>query len=74
MVLLTHDAAIKTQNRKIISVVFYKTPAGKEPDREWMLKLGKDDRYIIGVDLKTVEFGWPLGMPLAHSMKNYDRL
>jgi len=39
-----------------------------------MLKLGKDDRYTIGVDLKTVEFGWPLGMPLVRSMKNYDQL
>jgi phage-related protein len=39
-----------------------------------MLKLDKDDRYIMGVDLKTVEFGWPLGMPLVRSMKNYDRL
>lgn len=39
-----------------------------------MLKLDKNDRYIIGVDLKTVEFGWPLGMPLVRPMKNYARL
>ncbi len=62
------------QKPKIISVVFYKTRAGKEPVREWMLKLDEEDRYIIGVDLKTVEFGWPLGMPLVRSMKNYDWL
>lgn len=51
MVLLAHDAGMKQQNPKVISVVFYKTPLGKEPVREWMLRLGKDDRYIIGVDL-----------------------
>lgn len=39
-----------------------------------MLQLDKDDRYIIGVDLKTVEFGWPLGMPLVRSMKSHDGL
>ena len=74
MVPLIHDAAMKQQNPKIINVVFYRTPFGKEPVREWMLKLDKDDRYAIGVELKTVEFGWPLGMPLVRSIKNYDRL
>ena len=74
MVRLTQDAAMVRQNPKIINVVFYRTPFGKEPVREWMLKLDKDDRYTIGVELKTVEFGWPLGMPLVRSMKNYDRL
>ena len=74
MVHLTHDAGMRQQNPKIIEVLFYKTPGGKEPVREWMLQLDKDDRYIMGVDLKTVEFGWPLGMPLVRSMKNRDRL
>ncbi len=65
---------MKQQNPKIIEVLFYKTAGGKEPAREWMLRLDKGDRYVIGVDLKTVEFGWPLGMPLVRSMKNYDRM
>lgn len=74
MVLLVHDASMTKQSPKIINVVFYRTSVGKEPVREWMLKLDKDDRYIIGVDVKTVEFGWPLGMPLVRPMKSYDRL
>ena len=74
MVRLAHDATVRKQNPKIIEVLFYKTPGGKEPVREWMLQLDKDDRYIMGVDLKAVEFGWPLGMPLVRSMKNRDRL
>jgi phage-related protein len=74
MVHSNYHTTMRRQNPKIIEVVFYKTPGGKEPVREWMLKLDKDDRYIMGVDLKTVEFGWPLGMPLVRSMKNYDRL
>ena len=74
MVHLAHDATMRQQNPKIIEVLFYKTPGGKEPVREWMLQLDKDGRYIMGVDLKTVEFGWPLGMPIVRSLKNYDRL
>ena len=74
MVHLGHDATMRKQNPKIIEVLFYKTPGGKEPVREWMLQLDKDDRYIMGVDLKTVEFGWPLGMPLVRSMKSHDGL
>lgn len=74
MVHLAHDATMRKQNPKIIEVLFYKTPGGKEPVREWMLQLDKDDRYIMGVDLKTVEFGWPLGMPIVRSLNNYDRL
>ena len=74
MVHLAHGAVMRQQNPKIINVLFFRTPSGREPVREWMLKLGKDDRYTIGVDLKTVEFGWPLGMPLVRSMKNYDQL
>ena len=74
MVHLAHDAAMRKQKSKIVEVLFYKTPGGKEPVREWMLQLDKDDRYIMGVDLKAVEFGWPLGMPLVRSIKRHDRL
>lgn len=50
---------------KIVRVVFYRTANGREPVKEWLLSLSKDDRSLIGTDLKTVEYGWPLGMPLV---------
>lgn len=53
---------------KIISVNFYKTSQGTEPVRQWLLSLKKDDKKIIGQDVKTVEFGWPLGMPLVRKL------
>lgn len=28
----------------------------------------KEDRKKIGKDLRTVQFGWPLGMPLVRSL------
>lgn len=51
--------------RKIVRVVFYRTANGREPVKEWLLSLSKDDRSLVGKDLKTVEYGWPLGMPLV---------
>ena len=42
---------------KKITVVFYRTEAGNEPVREWLLDLDKEDKQSIGVDIKTVEYG-----------------
>lgn len=53
---------------KTITVHFYKSEKGKEPVREWLKSLSKEDKTIIGEDIKTVEYGWPLGMPLVRKM------
>jgi phage-related protein len=53
----------------VLDVVFYRTNAGNEPVREWLLSLKKEDRRIIGTDIKTVQYGWPLGMPLVRKLE-----
>lgn len=53
-----------------LEVVFYRTAAGREPVREWLKSLPKEDRRTIGIDLKTVQFGWPLGMPLVRKLES----
>jgi phage-related protein len=30
--------------------------------------LNKQDRFLIGTDIKTVEYGWPIGMPVCRPM------
>src|SRR6059058_5057028 len=52
----------------ILSVVFFRTDTGREPVREWLKSLARAERKIIGEDIKTVQFGWPLGMPLVRKM------
>jgi len=37
--------------------------------REWLKKLSREDRRSIGIDLKTVQLGWPLGMPLVRKLE-----
>ena len=52
----------------ILSVVFFRTEAGTEPVRDWLRELTVEDRKTIGIDIKTVQYGWPLGMPLVRKM------
>jgi phage-related protein len=52
----------------ILRVVFFRTAAGKEPVREWLRSLPRHERCVIGEDIKTVQFGWPLGMPLVRKL------
>jgi phage-related protein len=53
---------------KRITVIFYRTEAGGEPVRDWLKGLSADDRKRIGEDIKTVEFGWPVGMPVCRPL------
>ena len=55
---------------KRIQAVFFRSDAGAEPVRDWLKSLDKEDRFRIGTDIKTVEFGWPIGMPTCKPMKN----
>jgi len=55
-------------SRPILSVRFYATAAGNEPVREWLLDLTRDDRRTVGRDIKTAQYGWPLGMPLVRKV------
>lgn len=53
---------------KVLPAIFFRTLSGAEPVREWLLGLDKKDRMIIGEDIKTVELGWPIGMPTCRSL------
>ncbi len=52
-------------NPPTLEVRFFKTDTGNEPAREWLRGLSASDKKTIGEDIKTVQFGWPLGMPLV---------
>jgi phage-related protein len=55
---------------KRVPAIFYRTEAGGEPVREWLKSLSPDDRKRIGEDIKSVEYGWPLGMPVCRPLGN----
>lgn len=54
-----------TQRTTALEVYFYVTSSGNEPVREWLKNLPKEDMRTIGFDIKTVQYGYPIGMPLT---------
>ena len=56
-------------NRPKLSVKFYKSGSNREPVREWLKALDDADRKTIGDEIRLVQFGWPVGMPLVRKMQ-----
>jgi len=60
--------ALEKQGKRV-PVIFFRTDAGGEPVRDWLKGLpSPEDRKRIGEDIKTVEFGWPVGMPVCRPL------
>jgi phage-related protein len=56
---------MSAERMKRLTARFYRTPAQNQPVRDWLMELAPADRRIVGEDMASVEFGWPLGMPLT---------
>ena len=54
----------------VLRVRFYRSREGREPVRDWLKGLPADERKAIGDDIRTLQFGWPLGMPLVRSLES----
>jgi len=48
-----------------LPAIFFRTETGRQPVRDWLQELPKFERRIIGIDIMTVQFRWPLGLPLV---------
>lgn len=57
------------RRNKILDILFFKTSSGLEPVRKWLKELDKGDRRLIGEDIKTAQFGWPIGIPLIRKLE-----
>jgi len=73
----THQVSEKSKSSadsdkqgKRIPGIFYRPEAGGEPVREWLKGLSPEDGKRTGEDSKTVEFGWPMGMPVCKPLGN----
>ena len=61
-------------DRKRLPARFFESEGGNIPVRDWLLSLPPEDRKAIGDDIRTAEFGWPVGMPLCRAIKGRKRL
>ncbi len=55
-------------SEKRVPARFYQTETGNQPVREWLKQLHPEDRKRVGIDIKMVEYGWPIGMPSCRFM------
>ena len=51
-----------------IPLAFWRSATGREPVREWLKQLPREDQRGIGRDIAKVQFGWPVGLPLCRPM------
>ncbi|HZZ93327.1 MAG TPA: type II toxin-antitoxin system RelE/ParE family toxin [Usitatibacter sp.] len=52
-----------------LAIRFFRSAQGREPVRDWLKGLSDEQRKAIGDDIRTVQFGWPLGMPLVEKLE-----
>nr|WP_298168363.1 type II toxin-antitoxin system RelE/ParE family toxin [uncultured Pseudomonas sp.] len=51
-----------------LNVRFFCTASGNEPVREWLSEQDREVRRLVGTDIKTVQLGWPIGMPVVRKL------
>lgn len=54
-----------------IPVAFWRSASGHEPVREWLRDMDRRERAVIGDDLRMLQFGWPIGMPLVRKLVDH---
>jgi hypothetical protein len=51
-----------------VPLAFWRSATGREPVREWLIALPRDDKRVVGRDMAKVQFGWPIGLPLCRPL------
>jgi phage-related protein len=61
---------VKAGGAPLLAVRFFRQDAyGSEPVRRWLQGLPSREKKSIGGDIRAVQFGWPLGLPLVDHLK-----
>jgi len=48
-----------------LPIHFYRSKNGREPVRDWLKEIGRPDTIVIGEDIRMVQTGWPVGLPVC---------
>ena len=52
-----------------LAVRFFRSSHGNEPVRDWLRSLSAVDRKLVGEEIRTVQLGWPIGMPIVRKLE-----
>ena len=56
------------ESPKSLPLAFWRSATGREPVREWLNGLSREDQRTIGRDIAKVQFGWPVGLPICRPL------
>jgi phage-related protein len=65
----TENGTLAVSLKPTLAAAFYRSASGSEPVLDWLRSLQPQDKRAIGEELRTVQIGWPLGMPLVRKME-----
>ena len=65
---------MRSREMKCLPASCFRRENGSEPVRDWLLGLSAENRKTIGVAIKTVEYGWPIGMSVCRSVSGRKSL
>src|SRR5437016_1949900 len=51
-----------------IPLAVWRSATGREPVRDWLNDLPREDKRTIGRDIAKVQFGWPVGLPVCRPL------
>jgi phage-related protein len=57
-----------TKSPMPVPLVFWRSVTSREPVREWLNELSREDKRIIGRDIAKVQYGWLVGLPLCRPL------
>ncbi len=57
-----------TERPSPIPLAFWRSATGREPVREWLKALSREDKRTVGRDIAKVQYGWPVGLPLCRAL------
>src|ERR1700728_2429383 len=56
------------ESHEPIPLAFWRSATGREPVREWLNELSRENKRTIGRDIAKIQFGWPVGLPLCRPL------
>jgi phage-related protein len=68
MHLFWYSYFVNSESFKPIPLGFWRSATGREPVREWLNELSREEKRTIGRDIAKVQYGWPVGLPLCRSL------
>ena len=59
---------MEEKTKQGFEVVFFESANGRQPVREFILELTKQDKKELGADIRSVQMGFPMGLPLVRKI------